>query len=142
MAPLTSKARMGTKALRSPEDASFRLGPNADRAYVITVFKYLLKMIDSEIKLALEPKDEVERVRRCHRNDLEHVFNFLAVIGIYYLISGTGNKALPVYAIARFFHSFFYLNEIRQPFRAISNTVCNLTYWFVCLSLIFTLIHR
>ena len=32
MAPLTSKARMGTKALRSPEDASFRLGPNADRA--------------------------------------------------------------------------------------------------------------
>ena len=32
MAPLTSKARVGTKALRSPEDASFRLGPNADRA--------------------------------------------------------------------------------------------------------------
>ena len=32
MAPLTSKARMGTKALRSPEDADFRLGPNADRA--------------------------------------------------------------------------------------------------------------
>ena len=105
-------------------------------------FKYLfVKIIVSEIKLALEPKDDVERVRRCHRNDLEHVFNFLAVIGIYYLVSGMGNKALPVYTIARYFHSFFYLNEIRQPFRAISNTVCNLTYWYICLSLVFTLIH-
>ena len=80
----------------------------------------------------MAPNEDVERVRRCHRNDIEVVFNFLIVI-FFFITSGaeeeTVRKSLQIYTIFRFLHTICYVNAIRQPFRAICNTVCSLLHY-------------
>ena len=65
--------------------------------------------------------DDIERVRRAHRNDLENVLPFLAV-GFLYALTGPSPFAARVYFLgflaARVLHSVFY-SEM-QPHRTIA----------------------
>jgi len=119
MSLLTARQRRKNGALRSSEDAKL-LPNNPD---------------ESEIKLALEPIEDVERVRRAHRNDLEVVFNFILVV-FFAISSGSDQEnilnCLRFYTLCRFGHSLFYLNAI-QPHRAICNTMCSLTHYALIL---------
>ena len=66
--------------------------------------------------------DDIERVRRAHRNDLENVLPFLAV-GFLYALTGPSPFAARVYFLgflaARVLHSVFYISEM-QPHRTIA----------------------
>jgi len=66
--------------------------------------------------------DEVERVRRAHRNDLENILPFL-VVGFLYALTGPSLLAARVYFLgflaARVLHSVFYIGGM-QPHRTIA----------------------
>merc|ERR1712212_124516 len=131
LSPVTGLARWfywkrtGKMVLRSPEDFSI-FTQNADRA---------------DLKLALEPVEMVERVRRCHRNDLEVVFNFLFIYGArLFITENAANSAVLWFTVARYLHTMCYLSEIPQPSRAICNSICNLSHWYVLLSVPFYVI--
>ncbi|WAR30701.1 MGST1-like protein [Mya arenaria] len=65
---------------------------------------------------------QVERIRRCHLNDIENVIPFI-LIGLFYVLTGpdvnTAVLLFRVFAGARILHTLVYLNGIGQPFRAI-----------------------
>lgn len=86
----------------------------------------------SEIKLAMEPDEDVERIRRAHRNDIEVVFNFL-IVTFFAITSGSESEnilnCLRVYTVARYLHTICYVNAIRQPFRAICNGICTILHY-------------
>ena len=71
------------------------------------------------------PDEDVERVRRAHRNDLENVLPFL-VVGLLYALTGPSLAAARIYLIgflvARTLHSVFYIRAT-QPHRTIAFTV-------------------
>jgi uncharacterized MAPEG superfamily protein len=71
------------------------------------------------------PDEDVERVRRAHRNDLENVLPFL-VVGLLYALTGPSLAAARIYLIgflvARTLHSVFYIRTM-QPHRTIAFTV-------------------
>ena len=71
------------------------------------------------------PDEDVERVRRAHRNDLENVLPFL-VVGLLYALTGPSLPAARIYLIgflvARTLHSVFYIRAM-QPHRTIAFTV-------------------
>jgi uncharacterized MAPEG superfamily protein len=71
------------------------------------------------------PDEDVERVRRAHRNDLENVLPFL-VVGLLYALTGPSLAAARIYLIgflvARTLHSVFYIRAM-QPHRTIAFTV-------------------
>src|SRR5262249_60531210 len=62
--------------------------------------------------------DEVERVRRAHRNDLENILPFLAV-GFLYALTGPSPFAARVYFLgflaARLLHTVFYIAALHPP---------------------------
>ncbi|RUS75715.1 hypothetical protein EGW08_016530 [Elysia chlorotica] len=64
----------------------------------------------------------VERVRRCHQNDLENVIPFV-LLGLLYVASGPSLGAallhFRAFTVARFLHTLVYLNSVRQPARAL-----------------------
>jgi uncharacterized MAPEG superfamily protein len=69
--------------------------------------------------------EDIERVRRAHRNDLENILPFFAV-GFFYVL---GNPSLGMarlflwgFLIARVIHSVFYIRA-RQPHRTIAFAV-------------------
>ena len=66
--------------------------------------------------------EDVERVRRAHRNDLENILPFLAV-GFLYALTGPSLLAARIYFLgflaARVLHSVFYIGGI-QPHRTIA----------------------
>lgn len=71
--------------------------------------------------------EDVERVRRAHRNDLENILPFIAVAFFYVLTSPQAFIAINLFraaAIARIVHTLVYAIIPTQPARAIS--------WFVC----------
>lgn len=72
--------------------------------------------------------EDVERVRRAHRNDLENVLPFLAV-GLLYALTGPSLLAARIYfwgyLVARTLHSIFYIRAL-QPHRTIAFTVAAL----------------
>ncbi|XP_061921659.1 microsomal glutathione S-transferase 1-like [Entelurus aequoreus] len=76
-----------------------------------------------EKKKMLRTDPEVERVRRCHLNDLENVVPFV-LVGLFYALSGPElSSALlhfRIFAGARIFHTFSYLGHLPQPCRALS----------------------
>jgi uncharacterized MAPEG superfamily protein len=69
--------------------------------------------------------EDIERVRRAHRNDLENILPFF-VVSFIYLLTGPSHLALSVYLWgflgARTLHSVFYIRGI-QPHRTIAFTV-------------------
>ncbi|NXC44539.1 MGST1 transferase, partial [Penelope pileata] len=104
MSVVTAYFRFSRKAFSSPEDvASFSKGDNA--------------------KKFLRTDEDVERVRRCHLNDLENIIPFFGV-GLLYALSGpdlsTALLHFRIFAGARIFHTFAYLIPLPQPSRALS----------------------
>jgi len=69
--------------------------------------------------------EDIERVRRAHRNDLENILPFF-VVGFCYLLTGPSWNAAAIYLIgyliARVAHSVFYIRSM-QPHRTIAFTL-------------------
>ncbi|OFV87060.1 MAG: hypothetical protein A3J75_02730 [Acidobacteria bacterium RBG_16_68_9] len=95
----TSFLRIRHKVYATPEDYRFlRLSP------------------------AAQTREDIERARRAHRNDLENILPFFGV-GLLYAFTGPSATAAAVYylgfAAARVAHSILYVGE-RQPHRTIA----------------------
>ncbi|XP_072017580.1 microsomal glutathione S-transferase 1-like [Amphiura filiformis] len=62
----------------------------------------------------------IERIRRCHLNDLENIVPFL-IIGILYVLTGPSVYAATwhfrIFVVSRFIHMFAYLAQLPQPSR-------------------------
>ncbi|KAI8771369.1 death-associated inhibitor of apoptosis 1 [Biomphalaria glabrata] len=69
---------------------------------------------------------QVERVRRCHRNDLENVLPFV-LLGLMYVATNpdltTAAFIFRTFTISRFIHTIVYLLTLPQPLRAIAFVV-------------------
>ncbi|XP_071499867.1 microsomal glutathione S-transferase 1-like [Diadema antillarum] len=65
----------------------------------------------------------VERVRRCHLNDLENIVPFFGLGLLYALFSGASISTLlwhyRIFTVSRLLHTVVYLNAIPQPSRAL-----------------------
>ncbi|KAJ6638398.1 Microsomal glutathione S-transferase 1 [Pseudolycoriella hygida] len=100
MALLTGAQRFRTKTFANPEDLPSK--------------KLKVKFGD----------EDVERVRRAHRNDLENVLPFIAVGFFYTLTSPSLYLATQLFraaAISRLLHTFVYaIVVIPQPARALA----------------------
>ncbi len=59
--------------------------------------------------------EDVERVRRAHRNDMENIFVFFA-LAAFYVTTGpaaaTANWLFRIFTIARYVHTFVYVNAV------------------------------
>ncbi|KAJ7987981.1 hypothetical protein DPEC_G00318890 [Dallia pectoralis] len=106
MSPITSYFRFTRQAFANHEDISLAL-KNEDQKKLIRVDPY------------------VERVRRCHQNDLENIVPFV-VIGLLYALAGPElSSALlhfRVFVGSRLCHTVAYLLPLPQPSRALSWT--------------------
>ncbi|KAJ8398864.1 hypothetical protein AAFF_G00417720 [Aldrovandia affinis] len=65
---------------------------------------------------------DVERVRRCHQNDLENVVPFV-LVGLLYALTGpdlqTALLHFRVFVVSRFLHTVVYVTPLPQPSRVI-----------------------
>ncbi|CAM4564556.1 hypothetical protein PO909_028914 [Leuciscus waleckii] len=82
----------------------------------------LVKTTEDRKKLVRSDAD-VERVRRCHQNDLENIVPFV-VIGLLYSLTGPDlSSALlhfRVFVGSRFIHTVTYVMALPQPSRGLS----------------------
>ena len=66
------------------------------------------------------PHPEVERVRRCHQNDLENNIPFV-LIGLLYTLTNpsvlTAKLLFSGFTVLRLIHTVVFMNQIRQPAR-------------------------
>ncbi|XP_038045464.1 microsomal glutathione S-transferase 1-like [Patiria miniata] len=75
---------------------------------------------DKEKAFRIDP--DIERGRRCHRNDMENIPPFLVVGLLYVLTAPTVSSAtwhFRIFVISRFFHTVAYLTPLPQPSRAL-----------------------
>lgn len=78
--------------------------------------------------------ERVERVRRCHQNDIENIAPFFILGALYVTTNPAYGFALNLFrtfTAARFIHTFVYLNQVPQPSRALAffvNMICN---WYM-----------
>ncbi|XP_061663808.1 microsomal glutathione S-transferase 1-like [Syngnathoides biaculeatus] len=76
-----------------------------------------------ERKKLLRIHPDVERVRRCHLNDLENVVPFV-MVGLFYAMSGPELPAallhFRIFAGSRICHTISYIGAFPQPCRALS----------------------
>ncbi|KAI7791772.1 microsomal glutathione S-transferase 1-like [Triplophysa rosa] len=90
-----------------------------------------------ERKKMLQTNPNVERVRRCHQNDLENIVPFV-VIGLLYALTNpdlsTALWHFRVFVGSRFIHTVSYVMAIPQPSRALS--------WMVGLLTTFSMAYR
>ena len=67
---------------------------------------------------------DIERVRRAHLNDLENIPVFVLMAAVYMVIARPTliNAKVVFYGftLARFIHTYAYINEIPQPTRALA----------------------
>lgn len=77
----------------------------------------------------LGPDEQIERIRRAHRNDLENILPFLAV-GFLYALTGPSYRLawwlFVPFTVARVLHTIFYAFGL-QPWRTIAFEVGNFT---------------
>ncbi|XP_057709852.1 microsomal glutathione S-transferase 1-like [Corythoichthys intestinalis] len=103
MAPLTAFYRFKRGSFANEEDVAFKSA--------------------EERKKLLRPNPDVERVRRCHLNDLENVVPFV-LVGLFYALSGpqlsTALLHFRIFAGCRIFHTISYIGAFPQPCRALS----------------------
>merc|ERR1712126_417957 len=109
MSPLTARQRFKTNTFISSEDA-VRPGTKTGIA------------------------EDVERVRRCHQNDIENILPFLILGFLYIFTNPAYSTALFVYRLfvgARLLLTFVYLFVIPQPARALlsSSTSLSISTW-------------
>jgi uncharacterized membrane protein YecN with MAPEG domain len=99
LASLTSRQRLAKRVFASPEDyATQGIAEKAER------------------------HPDIERYRRAHRNDLENILPFFVVGAIYAATQPSALGAwlcLPGFAVARLFHTIFYLRSA-MPHRTIA----------------------
>ncbi|TRY76028.1 hypothetical protein DNTS_010923 [Danionella cerebrum] len=104
MAPLTGYFRVTRKAFSNWEDTAMIKNPE-------------------ERKKMLQMNPDVERVRRCHQNDLENIIPFV-LIGLLYAFTGpdlsTALIHFRIFVGSRFVHTFSYILALPQPSRALS----------------------
>lgn len=105
MAPLTAYFRITRKAFSNAEDVSS-----------------LAKSPEDKKKFVRSDPD-VERVRRCHQNDLENIIPFI-IIGLLYSLTGpdlsTALLHFRVFTVSRFCHTVAYVGALPQPSRGLS----------------------
>ncbi|CAJ1055699.1 microsomal glutathione S-transferase 1-like [Xyrichtys novacula] len=110
MSPLTAYFRFTRGAFANAEDVALK--PPEER------------------KKLLRTDPDVERVRRCHQNDLENVVPFLA-LGLLYSLSGPELSCallhFRLFVGSRIFHTVSYVCTLPQPCRALSFIVGLLT---------------
>ncbi|XP_072327831.1 microsomal glutathione S-transferase 1-like [Scyliorhinus torazame] len=120
MGPLTGYFRVTRKAFITAEDATAHGAKDEE-----TTKKYM------------RTDPYVERVRRCHQNDLENIVPFVG-IGVLYALTGpdlsTALLHFRIFAGARIFHSIAYLLPLPQPSRGLS--------WLVGLGVTFSMAYR
>ena len=60
--------------------------------------------------------DDVERVRRCHQNDIENIFPFVFLSGLYIVAVSPSLFAAKCvfigFTASRFVHTLVYLNQV------------------------------
>ncbi|XP_038068387.1 microsomal glutathione S-transferase 1-like [Patiria miniata] len=83
--------------------------------------KVFMNLEDAEGKKERVREDEdIERIRRCHRNDLENIVPFL-VLGLLYVLTGPSVYAAAwhfrAFVASRFAHTLVYLMHVPQPTR-------------------------
>ncbi|XP_017287152.1 microsomal glutathione S-transferase 1 [Kryptolebias marmoratus] len=78
---------------------------------------------EEEKKKLLKSHPDVERVQRCHHNDLENVVPFF-FIGLLYALTGpelsTALLHFRAFTAFRIFHTIAYINALPQPSRGLS----------------------
>uniref|UniRef100_A0A672YXK9 Microsomal glutathione S-transferase 1 n=2 Tax=Sphaeramia orbicularis TaxID=375764 RepID=A0A672YXK9_9TELE len=103
MSPLTSYFRLTRKVFANLEDTKLA-SPTVDKKLV-----------------RVDP--HVERVRRCHQNDLENVILFV-LIGLLYSLTGpelsTALLHFRLFTGSRIFHTISYVGALPQPSRFLS----------------------
>ncbi|XP_077987104.1 microsomal glutathione S-transferase 1-like [Glandiceps talaboti] len=105
-APLTAYYRKRDKAFANPEDAKRH-------------------------KAEMKTSQQVERVRRCHRNDLENIPAFLALGAMYLAINPDPTIAVwhfRIFAASRIFYTVGYLSAI-SPIRGINFVLGTIVNW-------------
>lgn len=78
------------------------------------------RMTGSKPSVSLDP--HVERVRRCHLNDLENVLPFVLIGLLFVLVGPEYSYAVLLFRLfagSRILHTLVYLNEVPQPARAL-----------------------
>ncbi|CAL8323274.1 unnamed protein product [Lota lota] len=77
---------------------------------------------EEQKKRLLRSHPEVERIRRCHQNDLENIIPFV-IIGLLYSLTGpdvsTALTYFRVFAASRVCHTVAYVLPLPQPSRAL-----------------------
>ncbi|MBN3307976.1 microsomal glutathione S-transferase 1 [Amia ocellicauda] len=105
MGPITAYFRFSRKVFANPEDVSLKSK----------------KLEDQKKMLRIDP--DVERVRRCHLNDMESILPFV-LIGLLYALTGpdlrTALLHFRIFVGSRFFHTIAYLTPLPQPSRALA----------------------
>uniref|UniRef100_A0AAX7VFS9 Microsomal glutathione S-transferase 1 n=1 Tax=Astatotilapia calliptera TaxID=8154 RepID=A0AAX7VFS9_ASTCA len=90
-----------------------------------------------EKKKLLKTHPDVERVRRCHQNDLENIIPFV-IVGLLYALTGPELSVallhFRIFAGARIFHTIAYIGALPQPSRALS--------WVVGMLVTFSMAYR
>ncbi|KAJ7987982.1 hypothetical protein DPEC_G00318900 [Dallia pectoralis] len=104
MSPITSYFRFTRKSFANNEDTGMAKSPEQKKKMLVA-------------------NPDVERVRRCHQNDLENIVPFV-VIGLLYALTGPElSSALlhfRVFVGSRLCHTVAYLLPLPQPSRALS----------------------
>ncbi|XP_036433466.1 microsomal glutathione S-transferase 1-like [Colossoma macropomum] len=117
MAPLTAYFRITRKAFANFEDT---MGKTTE-----------------EKKKTVRVNEDVERVRRCHQNDLENIIPFV-VIGLLYALTGPDLSIallhFRLFVGSRFVHTVAYVMVLPQPSRALS--------WMVGMVITFSMAYR
>ncbi|XP_045185427.2 microsomal glutathione S-transferase 1-like [Mercenaria mercenaria] len=103
MSLLTSINRISKQVFTTPEDYA---------------------MVGKDVSVATDPY--IERIRSCHRNDLENVIPFILIGVLYMLVVPKAQWACTyfrVFGISRLIHTVVYLMKVPQPARALSFAV-------------------
>lgn len=120
MGPMTGYFRMTRGAFANPEDVALHGGSDEETR-----------------KKMLKTDPNVERVRRCHQNDLENIVPFIG-IGLLYTLTGpdltTALLHFRIFVGSRIFHSIAYLLPLPQPSRGLS--------WMLGLGATFSMAYR
>ncbi|XP_037550525.1 microsomal glutathione S-transferase 1 [Nematolebias whitei] len=78
---------------------------------------------DAEKKKLLRSHQDVERVQRCHHNDLENIIPFF-FIGLLYSLTGPELSIallhFRAFTACRIFHTIAYIGALPQPSRGLS----------------------
>jgi len=88
--------------------------------------------------------EDVERVRRAHHNDLENIPIFILLAAVYMVVAQpcvfTAKMLFYGFTAARYFHTVVYLNEIRQPARALGFFAGLIITMFMCGKIVMTIV--